>query len=96
MTDILSNENGSLAFKDGDFATGFSENQHQHDILLANKGEYKEFPEIGVGLIQMLQDDEYTDVLIEAKKNLQYDGMEIDNITIDEYGKLNIYGKYSQ
>ena len=94
MTDLLLDNTGDLKFENGDFATGFSDNQHQQHILLANKGEFKEFPEIGVGIVQMLADDEYTDVLIEAKKNLQYDGMKINNIKFEQDGKLNIYGSY--
>lgn len=94
MTDLLLDENGDAKFVDGDFATGYSDDQHQQHILLANKGEFKEFPELGVGIVQMLADDDYTDMLIEAKKNLQYDGMTINNIKIEEGGKLGIYGKY--
>lgn len=94
MKDLKLDTNGDLDIVDGDFVIGFSDNQHQEHILLANKGEFKEFPEIGVGIVQMLNDDDYTDLLIEAKKNLQYDGMEINNIKFENGGKLNIDGKY--
>lgn len=94
MTELLLDENGDLAIENGDFVTGFSDNQHQEHILIANKGEYKQFPEIGVGIIQMLNDDDYINVLIEAKKNLEYDGMKINNIKFEENGNLNIDGYY--
>lgn len=94
MTELLLDENGDLAIENGDFVTGFSDNQHQEHILIANKGEYKEFPEIGVGIIQMLNDDDYINVLIEAKKNLEYDNMKINNIKFEENGNLTIDGYY--
>jgi len=95
MEDLLLDENGDLSFSDGDFVIGFSDEQHQQHILIANKGEYKEFPEIGVGLIGMLGDDDYTPILIEAKKNLQYDGMTVRNIKFENDGNLTIYGEYN-
>lgn len=94
MTDIILDDKGDLSFKNGDIEIGYSDNQHQEHILLANKGEYREFPELGVGIVQILDDDDYVSVLIEAKKNLEYDGMKISNIKFEENGNLTIDGKY--
>jgi hypothetical protein len=94
MTDILLDDTGDIKFENGDFAIGFSDDQHQQNIIVANKGEFKEFPELGVGIVQMLSDDDYTDTLIEVKKNLQYDGMSVTNVKFEEPGKLTIDGKY--
>lgn len=94
MTDFLLDENGDLSFENGDFDIGFSDYQHQEHILMATKGEFKEFPELGVGLNRMLSDDDYTSFLIDAKKNLEYDGMKINNIKFQENGNLNIDGEY--
>ena len=92
MIDILIDED--LEFEDGDFAIGISDKKHIKHILKAFKGEFKEFPELGVGIDQMINDDNYMDILIEAKKNLQYDGVEVNNIKFTNEGKLNIDGKY--
>lgn len=94
MTDLLLDSSGDISFKNGDLDIGFSDNQHQEHILLANKGEFREFPEIGVGITAMISDDDYTDMLIEIKKNLQYDGMKINNVKMDNDGKLDIDGYY--
>ncbi len=94
MKDFLLDKNGDLLIENGDFVIGNSENQHQLDILLAEKGEFKEFPEIGVSINEMLADDNFVAFLIEAKKNLEYDGMQINNIEFTENGVLNIDGKY--
>jgi hypothetical protein len=94
MTDIFLNKTGDLDIQNGDIAIGYSDNQHQEHILLANKGDYKEFPELGVGINNMLNEDDFLPFLIEAKKNLQYDGMKINNIKFEENGNLNIDGYY--
>ena len=94
MNDVLLEDNGDLSIVNGDLAIGFSDNQHQEHILLAHKGEFKEFPEIGVGIHAMLDDDDYMDMLIEIKKNLEYDGMKVKNVKFDENGNLDIDGYY--
>lgn len=94
MIDILINSEGDIEFTNGDLNTGFSDYQHQEHILIANKGEYKEFPALGVGLEGMLDDDEITGFLIEVKKNLEYDGMKINNVKFNENGNLDIDGYY--
>lgn len=94
MKDFVFDDNGDLLIQNGDFVIGESDNQHQLDILLAEKGEFKEFPEIGVGIQEMLSDDDFVEFLIEAKKNLEYDGMNINNIEFTENGSLNIDGNY--
>jgi hypothetical protein len=94
MDDIILDNSGDLDLESGDLKVGFSDNQHQEHILVAAKGDYKEFPELGVNIVQMLSDDAFTATLIEAKKNLEYDGMKINNITFEENGNLNIDGYY--
>lgn len=94
MTDIILTPEMDIHIADGDFVIGYSDNQHQEHILIASKGEYKEFPELGVGINKMLAEDDYMPMLIEAKKNLEYDGMKIDNIKFEPNGNLNINGKY--
>lgn len=85
-----------LEINDGDFVIDESDNQHQKHILIAYKGEYKQYPEIGVGIEQMLNEDDITSVLIEAKKNLQYDGVDVNDIYFSDEGKLIIDGKYTK
>lgn len=94
MKDFLFNDD--LQIKAGDFQVGESDNQHQKHILVAFKGEYKKTPEIGVGIEQMLNDDSIVPFLIEAKKMLEYDGMQINNIYFTKDDKLIIDGKYKQ
>ncbi len=96
MQDLLTDTTEDIHIENGDFVIGFSNNQHQKHILLANKGEYKQHPEVGAGIVQMIADDRYTEILIETKKQLEYDGMKIQNVAFTEKGKLNIDGIYKE
>ncbi|CAM2904448.1 hypothetical protein [Flavobacterium frigoris] len=53
--DILRDDTGGLAFADGDFATGQSDQQHVEDILDLQPGELKEFPLVGFGAINYIK-----------------------------------------
>lgn len=85
-----------LEIKNGDFAIGESSSQHAKHILIAQKGEYKQHPELGVGIENMLNSEDAMDFLIEAKKNLEYDGMAVRNISFTKDGKLNVDAKYKE
>ena len=93
LTDLLIDETGDIAFQDGDLVIGDCENQNQYFILASNKGDFKDHPEIGAALQEMLNDENIDGFLLEAKRQLEYDGMRVDNITFQE-GKLIIDGKY--
>ena len=96
MKDILIDNNNDLRLStDGDFEVDYSDNQQQKAILTTEKGEWKEHPEVGVGIAQMLADDLYTKMLIEVKKQLEYDGMQINDVALQEGGKLLIDGQYN-
>ncbi len=92
MRDILFNDD--LEIKDGDFMVGESDNQHVKHILSASKGEYKASPELGVGIEKILNTEEPMEFLIEAKKNLEYDGMKVKDISFTANGTINVDAKY--
>lgn len=92
MKDILFTDD--LAFDNGDFTIAESDNQHTQHILIAQKGEYKASPELGVGIEQMLNSEEPMEFLIEAKKNLEYDGQKVDNISFTENKTIKVEAKY--
>lgn len=94
MKDFIFNQD--LEVKNGDFSIGESTSQHTKHILIANKGEYKHYPELGAGIESMLNSEDAMDFLIEAKKNLEYDGMTVNNISFTEEGKLNVDAKYKE
>jgi len=93
MQDILL-ENDDLSFRNGDLLTGTSDRQHQKHILVAYRGQYRQYPALGAGIADLLSDDDPNAVLLEAKKNLKYDRMKVGNIRLEENGRLIVDANY--
>ena len=51
--------------------------QNQRTILLAEKGEIKQAPTLGVGIASFLDDDNPSDLLREIRSNLREDGQTV-------------------
>lgn len=94
MKDILTDEKGDLLIVDGDLVIDVSDDQHQEHIIIADKGDFKETPELGVGIINLLSDDDPVSILIEIKKNLEYDGVKVKNVKFSEDNKIIVDGTY--
>lgn len=92
MNDVLLN-NYDLSFENGDFATGNSDVQHEHLLLINDKGDFKETPTACVGVERWLKDDDAIGLLGEIKKEYERDGMKVNKIELTE-GKLNVNASY--
>ncbi|MGP1500747.1 MAG: oxidase [Bergeyella cardium] len=81
--DILLDQQSDLKLHNGDFDFGKSDQQHIEHILTAQKGEYKETPLLGFGIINYLKLSKYiqSDFKRDLKIQLEYDGYQ--NSTID-------------
>lgn len=81
--DIILNNNDDLTFLNGDLNIDFSDNQHIGHILKANKGNFYQFPEIGVGMIKYIN-SEFTKAGIknDIKENLELDDMVVTDIKV--------------
>ncbi len=55
MQDILLDSNYDLAVQNGDFATGESADQDVEQIVLSQKGEWKQYPVVGFGIENYLK-----------------------------------------
>ena len=82
--DLLLDENLDLACVNGDFVFGESSKQHQELLLIAQKGEFKEFPLVGVGISDFLNEDADTSELIQIiSKEFSVDGMNVTDVIIN-------------
>lgn len=92
MQDLIFNTD--LELEQGDFLVGFSDELHQKHILIAEKGEYKQYPELGVGILNLLNGENATAMLIEAKQNFEYDRMKVKELRFTDDNSLDIDATY--
>lgn len=82
--DFLFDSNGDLYFRDGDFVAGESTLQHQHDILLAEKGDFTQSPLLGVGIMRELNNSVgEEDLRLLIQREMEGDGMRVHRLRID-------------
>ncbi|WP_282628804.1 MULTISPECIES: hypothetical protein [Empedobacter] len=55
MKDFKRTDEQDLEIINGDFVIDESDQQHIEDIFIAQKGEFKEFPQLGFGAINYLK-----------------------------------------
>lgn len=94
MIDILKDDTGDLRIKNDDIVLGLSDQQHQEDLILDDKGSIKEFPDAGVGAIKFLEAEDPASFLREINTQFAADGMDVKRIGFDATGKLNIEAPY--
>jgi len=96
IQDIQLDNSYSLAIQSGDFVIAESTRQHQEMLLLAYKGQFRQFPTVGAGIQQFFLEDATPDALKqEVIKQFELDGMQVDDIDIDTEGKIFVEAHYS-
>lgn len=68
--------------------------QNQALIIYSEKGEIKENPYLGVGLIDFIDDDDPSELLREVRTNLRADGQTVQRCGFNSEGKLVVVGGY--
>ena len=86
MQDFLLDEDGDLLIQNGDFVIGNSDNQNVEDIISSFAGEWKEFPFVGVGLIQYLKSQDGQKATNIIKTQLQADGFDVKSVQVNPQG----------
>lgn len=90
-TDILLDEAYDLKIENGDFLIGDSDMQHVDHILLAHPGEYKEYPQVGVGLSKYVKTTGKEQSLKRSiRVQLNYDGYKNPRIKLSDNLKLKV------
>lgn len=91
MIDIGHTANGDIDLQADDILYAESTGQHQRDILLADKGHYKESPETGVGALEYMNDNEPDRLLRNIRKEFTRDGMKVSKVSLD-----NVVAEYEE
>lgn len=94
MNDIILEESFDLKINNNDFVLGDVTHQNQGLILLANKGEFRQFPFVGVGVKYYLDDDRLNGIKPELTKQLELDGMTVNSIKVFTNGQVEIDATY--
>lgn len=92
--DILLTPEGDFQIENGDFVIGDGTLQHQQDILISHKGEYKESPELGIGILTEVNNENPRAILAQIKRNFEYDGMTVKTLKVSDNGNLVIDAPY--
>lgn len=97
MKDFLLDEDGDIQFDaNGELVTtDDATEQNQKLILLTNKGEWKEHPKVGVGIIDfILGDGDVDDLQKEIQEQMEMDGMTVNRLDIEKDFTLNLEAIY--
>lgn len=78
-----------LAIKEGDFVVGVSDIQHIAHIILADKGQFRRTPFVGVGVLKMLNGPVSGQERREINLQLQSDGYKPKEVLFQE-GMLKV------
>lgn len=90
MNALILDKDNELVIKDGTLAIGETREQNAQLIILAEKGEFKEHPQLGVGISQFLKSTGREKELLRAiRVQLALDGIRPRTIDYNN-GKLNI------
>jgi len=93
MNDILLNENFEPQLKNGDFCSGESLKQAQMLLLQTNKGEWKQNPTMGVGVVNYLETPRMNGLSREVREQFTRDGMRVNAVNING-SKLNVEAEW--
>jgi hypothetical protein len=82
--DIITDENGDIEFLNGDLKVNESDAQHVDHIITTDKGQFRQFPLLGVGIGRLLNGTpNQIEVQQQIRLNLESDGYNVRQITID-------------
>jgi hypothetical protein len=95
-TGILLDETGDIMVRNGSIVIGDVSLQNQYFILIAHKGEFKESPTLGVGISDMLGDDDALEWKKRIREEFAKDDLRLNKIDLDlQTGNLEIDARYN-
>ena len=88
MIDISLDDLEGLDILSGDFSAVESTAQHQRQLILNNKGDFKQNPTIGVGVFEYIDDERVQDMMRAISVEFSRDGMDVQSIQLGPEGMI--------
>jgi hypothetical protein len=89
--DIITDSTNDLIIENGDFKLNESDSQHVEHIITADKGQFRQWPLIGVGINRLINGSINPQSLKQViKLNLESDNYNVRLIEVDSIDKLSI------
>jgi len=82
MIDVKLNDEGDVDVSGGDIGYVESTTQHQRDLIVAHKGHYKGVPNVGVGAINFIHDENPENFLLTIRREFTRDGMKVERVAV--------------
>lgn len=99
VRDFLFDANGDLWFDAGDIVVGESTLQHVRDILVAEKGDFTQFPLIGAGIFrEVLNSEGEAGIRLIIQREMERDGLRVHRLRIEgglEPGAIDLEASYA-
>lgn len=84
----LDDNTNDLKIENGHICIGETLPQNEYLLLVCNKGELKEDPLVGVGISDMLNDNDILGWKRKIRDGLKADGMQVEAISISKDGHI--------
>ena len=94
MIDIGLDAGEDLNVVGGDFMCVESTVQHQRQLILNNKGDFKQNPTIGVGAFDYMNDENYQELMRTISIEFTRDGMDVQSVVLSQTGIVNSDATY--
>lgn len=82
MNDIALTDTYDIAVQNGDFCLTECLKQSQMLLLHTNKGEWKQHPTMGVGIVNYLEQHTPANLAREIREQFAKDGMQVESVNI--------------
>ena len=89
MMDLSLDAGYDLVFEAGDFAITESTPQHQQQLILNNKRDYKQNPAICAGAFNYLDDENFQELIRNISIEFTKDGMDVISIQLTPDGIIS-------
>jgi len=89
MIDIGLDNSEDLEISGGDFLSVESTPQHQRQLILNNKGDFKQNPTICVGAFDYLDDENFQELTRAISIEFARDGMDVKSVILSSAGIIN-------